>query len=66
VDGGTILYKMILLEGELKHGLFIGFIREATLQWMLLQNYPVVLSGLNFYAKYTIEPQCALLIFSLV
>jgi hypothetical protein len=38
-------------------GLFMGFIREeATLQRMLLQNYPVVLSGLNFYAKYTVNP----------
>jgi hypothetical protein len=54
-------------------GLFMGFIREeATVQIMLLKNYPVILSGLNFYAKYTVnplsrnEPQCALLIFSLV
>jgi hypothetical protein len=54
-------------------GLFMGFIREeATLQRMLLKNYPVILSGLTFYAKYTVnplsrnEPQCALLIFSLV
>ena len=32
-------------------GLFMGFItEEATLQRMLLKNYPVVLSGLNFYA----------------
>ena len=38
-------------------GLFMGFIREeATLQRMLLKNYPVVLSGLNFYAKYTVNP----------
>ena len=37
-------------------GLFMGFIREeATLQRMLLKNYPVVLSGLNFYAKYTVN-----------
>jgi hypothetical protein len=35
----------------------MGFIREeATLQRMLLKNYPVVLSGLNFYAKYTVNP----------
>ena len=38
-------------------GLFMGFIREeATLQRMLLKNYLVVLSGLNFYAKYTVNP----------
>ena len=38
-------------------GLFMGFTREeATLQRMLLKNYPVVLSGLNFYAKYTVNP----------
>ena len=37
--------------------LFMGFIREeATLQRMLLKNYPVILSGLNFYAKYTVNP----------
>jgi hypothetical protein len=36
------------------YGLFMGFIREeATLQRMLLNNYPVVLSVLNFYAKYS-------------
>ena len=36
-------------------GSFMGFSREeATLQRMLLKNYPVVLSGLNFYAKYTV------------
>ena len=40
-------------------GLFMGFIREeATLQRMLLKNYPVVLSGLNFYAKYTVVERC--------
>ena len=38
-------------------GLFMGFIREeATLQRMLLKNYPVLLSALNFYAKYTVNP----------
>jgi hypothetical protein len=31
----------------------MGFIREeANLQRMLLNNYPVVLAGLNLYAKY--------------
>ena len=38
-------------------GLFMGFIREeATLQRMLLKNYPVVLSGINLCAKYTVNP----------
>jgi hypothetical protein len=35
-------------------GLFMGFVREeATLQRMLLKNYPAVLSGLTFYVKYS-------------